>query len=460
MPDLVAQPFDFTCKVGVVSGASGGIGRAAAEVPANLGSRVVLAGRAAGSTSFVAVADPDTPAISIGPLTGLVYSVKDNIDVAGMPTTVGTAVLGDVIPEQTAPVVRALRDAGASLLGKNNMYELALGNTGHNWTFGHVATPLDPLRSAGGSSGGSAAAVADGLVDFALGTDTGGSVRTPAAFCGVVGFRPTRGRYSTVGIAPLSSSRDTVGILARDIATVSRVDQVLHPEVLTGESLGTGALHLAIPSFVLRPPVEDGITECFLRKVDLLRAHGVAVQVVEYDPTPVFARCERELLFAEFARDMPRYLADRRGPNLRELRAGLVAPLATAVVDEVLEGDGTDPIVYAQAVLLRDELVRIHATAFARHDIDALIYPTVPSYPTLLTDTTTTHIGNSEVSLEALNRNIGPSTVIGSPSVAVPLGGGVAGLPISLCIEGLPNTDIATLSIAGRVAALLRSPVA
>ena len=129
-------------------------------------------------------------------LAGLRFAVKDNIDAAGFPTTAGTPGLAHV-PAGDAPVVARLKAAGAHLVGKTNMHELSLGITSNNAHTGPVRNPVDLLRVAGGSSGGSAAAVAAGEVDFALGTDTGGSVRIPAAFCGVYGFRPSTGRYSS-----------------------------------------------------------------------------------------------------------------------------------------------------------------------------------------------------------------------------------------------------------------------
>src|SRR5690625_3563166 len=162
-------------------------------------------------------------------LAGLRFAVKDNIDATGFPTTAGTPGLAHC-PDQDATVVARLKAAGAQLVGKTNMHEFSVGITGNNPHSGPVPNPADPRRVAGGSSGGSAAAVATGEVDFALGTDTGGSVRIPAAFCGVPGFRPSTGRYSSRGILGLSRSRDTAGILARDLALLEAVDAELSGE--------------------------------------------------------------------------------------------------------------------------------------------------------------------------------------------------------------------------------------
>src|SRR5207247_990168 len=144
-----------------------------------------------------------------------------NIHTAGIRTTAGSKILRDFIPKEDAAVVAQLRDAGAVLLGKTNMHEFAYGVTSNNPFFGPVRNPLDPTRIPGGSSGGSAAAVAAGLCHGSIGTDTGGSIRIPAALCGVVGLKPTWGRISSEGVVPLSPLLDCTGPLARSVRDVA-----------------------------------------------------------------------------------------------------------------------------------------------------------------------------------------------------------------------------------------------
>ncbi len=179
---------------------------------------------------WISVAPAATTSSPDGPLAGVPFSVKDNIDVAGFPTTAGSRLLPDVAVAVDASVVDVLRNAGAVVVGKTNMHELALGITGNNSAFGPVRNPADASRSAGGSGGGSAVGVALGVVPFALGTDTGGSTTIPASFRGVVGFRPTTDRYAGDGVVTLSSTRDTIGVHARTVEEVRTVD-----EVITGE---------------------------------------------------------------------------------------------------------------------------------------------------------------------------------------------------------------------------------
>ena len=156
-------------------------------------------------------------------LDGMPIVIKDNVDVASVPTTVGSRLFAGRVAAADAEVVRRLRDAGAVVLGKANMHELAFGATSRNEAFGHVINPAAPDRIPGGSSGGSGAAVAADLCVAAIGTDTGGSVRLPASLCGVSGFRPTFGAVSNRGVQPVSWSLDTVGPLARSVADLRAV---------------------------------------------------------------------------------------------------------------------------------------------------------------------------------------------------------------------------------------------
>lgn len=162
-----------------------------------------------------------------GRLCGLPVIVKDNIDSAELPTTAGTPALAAHRPATNAAVLRRLLDEGAVLLGKSNMHELAFGATSNNAFYGPVRNPYDVTRIPGGSSGGTAAAIAARIVPVGLGTDTAGSVRVPAALTGTVGFRPSAGRYSTEGIVLISQTQDRVGTHARTVRDLVLLDRVL-----------------------------------------------------------------------------------------------------------------------------------------------------------------------------------------------------------------------------------------
>src|SRR5689334_19056941 len=162
-----------------------------------------------------------------GPLHGVPLVVKDNIHVAGLRNSAGTPALQNFVPSANAPVAQALLDAGAIVLGKTNMHELAFGITSNNGAFGPVRNPYDETRIPGGSSGGNGAAIAARLAPGGVGSDTGGSVRIPAALNGIVALRPTIHRYSQTGVTPISHTRDTVGPMARAVEDLVLLDSVI-----------------------------------------------------------------------------------------------------------------------------------------------------------------------------------------------------------------------------------------
>src|SRR5712692_4249966 len=178
---------------------------------------------------------------------GIVVAVKDLVDVAGMVTTAGAVILPNEAAAQDAPVVRRIRDEGCVVVGKTNLHEFAYGVTSVNPHYGAVRNPRDASRVAGGSSGGSAVAVAAGMCDWAIGSDTGGSIRIPASLCGVVGFKPELGSIDTTGVFPLSPSLDTLGPMGRDVAIVARAFSEMAGEAAPAGGPGRKP-RLAIPA--------------------------------------------------------------------------------------------------------------------------------------------------------------------------------------------------------------------
>ncbi|MEU3509393.1 amidase family protein [Streptomyces longwoodensis] len=203
------------------------------------GELVARRSRLGNLNAFVSGTGPASPGPSHpgGPLCGIPLAVNDNIDVAGLPTTACTPALAHHVPRRDSGVWQLCARAGAVVMGKTTMHELAYGVTGAHAGRFTARNPTDSGRLAGGSSSGTAAAVAAGIVPAGLGTDTGGSARIPAAHCGVVGFRPSTGRYPGRGTVQISTTRDTVGVLARSVDDVCVLDAVLSGEAHAGADL-------------------------------------------------------------------------------------------------------------------------------------------------------------------------------------------------------------------------------
>jgi aspartyl-tRNA(Asn)/glutamyl-tRNA(Gln) amidotransferase subunit A len=252
-----------------------------------------------------------------GPLSGKTLLVKDLIDTAGIRTTYGSKIYADHVPTRTAPVVERLVDAGAVVVGKANLHEFAWGVTSQNPWYGTVKNPLRPGRTTGGSSGGNAAALAAGLCDLGLGTDTGCSIRLPSACCGTVGLKPRWGAIPIEGIFPLCPTLDTVGPMARTVADVA-----LMWSVLTGKRAPEPRLAGLTIGVLTRPPsVGDGnrpernlAAEAYVERLEELGARCIPAEIPEPEANtwPVFFHEARKSHRATF----PAH-ADEYGDNVR-----------------------------------------------------------------------------------------------------------------------------------------------
>ena len=409
--------------------------------------------------AFISLADErsdDGTGFHVGPLAGVPFAVKDNIDTKDLPTTGGTEALRHSTPFLDAPAVKTLLDAGARLIGKTNLHELAFGITGDNGSFGAVLNPYDTERSAGGSSSGSAAAVALGIVPFALGTDTGGSVRIPAAHCGVVGMRPTTGRYPSSGVIRLSTTRDTIGVIAATVERVAEVDGIL-----TGQA-GYSApdlsgLRLGWPTDGFIDDVDEEVLDSMAQVHSVLEAAGVAlVEVGTRKLQEIDAECGFPITFYESARELEAYLAGLAEPYRSLGLGGLAASSRSPDVTEILAEMIRNPVpnaVYREAVRRRADLCGAYADLFLEYEIAALLYPTVVMLPPKLGGGDTVVLNGRPVPVfETSIRNTGPGSVAGMPAISIPAGASSTGLPIGLSLEGATGTDRALLGVAGAVA--------
>ena len=274
-----------------------------------------------------------------GPLAGVPVAIKDNLCVIGMQASCGSKILGDYHPPYNATVIQRLIDAGAVIIGKTNCDEFAMGSSNENSAFGPVRNPWDINRVSGGSSGGSAAAVAAGIVPFALGSDTGGSVRQPASLCGVLGLKPTYGRNSRYGLVAFASSLDQVGVFAREVSDVARVLGVIagrdnhdsttadapvpnYLESLTGDLKG---LRLGFSSALFGKGLDDEVARSVKDVVDIYRELGV--EIVDIDlPHAAYAIAVYYIIAtAEASSNLARFDGVRYGfragdaPELRQM---------------------------------------------------------------------------------------------------------------------------------------------
>jgi len=386
-----------------------------------------------------------------GPLHGIPVALKDNIDTAGVRTTAASELFKDRVPPEDAEVVRRLKNAGAVLLGKTNLHEFALGGTSAVSYFGPVHNPWALDRIPGGSSGGSGAATAAGLCYGSLGTDTAGSVRIPASYCGIVGFRPTYGRVSSRGTVPDSWTLDQVGPLCRSVE-----DAALMLGAIAGyDELDPASVNVPVPNYCLtfqsqvsklrlgipRVPFFDGldpeVEKAIAAAIEVLR--GLAAEVRDIT-SPIVAAPLLEIWTKVAGTESYTYhskwLAESPEKYQAATRRRLLTPTNAGV-----QGQNSAEMkasTYLEARRQLDLLRREIRNVFA--NIDLLVLPTLPNPPATVAQ-------GADPTIVSI-RNTAPFSVLGLPALSLPSGFTTAGLPIGLQIVGAPFAESTVLALA------------
>ena len=362
-------------------------------------------------------------AIPEEPRAGIRLAVKDLLDTAGLRTTYGSAVFAEHVPATSAESVRLAEAAGYANVGKTNLHEFAYGVTSENQHFGTVPNPLAPGRIAGGSSGGSAAALAAGLADAALGTDSGGSIRIPAACCGIVGFKPTYGLVSIDGCFPLAPSFDHVGPMARTMEECAALLEVIAPGFATEEF---GSLE------------EIVVGTAWIEEADPLVSQRVGETVAQFPRSRSLAppRPEVGVAFMHEVADVHRELYAENGELYGE-EVAVKIERCLAVSDAEANRAGQARAEYRERCL---ELF---------DGLDLLLTPTLQCVAP------PTGIGDL-VLRERLIANTLPFNALGWPALALPCGQAEDGLPASVQLVGRPGADARVLAAGARLASLIR----
>ncbi|PYM84429.1 MAG: indoleacetamide hydrolase [Candidatus Rokuibacteriota bacterium] len=385
----------------------------------------------------------------LGPLAGLPLLVKDNIDTKALPTTAGTPGLLSNRPTADAPVLNPLFQAGALLFAKANMHELAFGITSHNYHFGAVHNPYDATLIPGGSSGGTGAGIAARLCPAGVGTDTGGSVRIPAALCGVVGLRPTKGRYSITRIVPISHTRDTPGPMGRTVADVALLDAVetgttpARPTRLRG-------LRLGVPRDPFWQDLDPELAAVMDDALHRLRALGVVL--VEVD-VPGITTLDQQAGFPialyEANIDIPAYLAaEGNGITFDDIQRQIASPDVAGAIAAARGGAIPQPVYEHALNVVRPELQALYASYFADNGVTAMVFPTtvLPARP-IGQDQTVELNGRQVDTFTTFIRNTDADAVAGIPGLSMPAGRTRSGLPVGMELDGPMGSDRLLLSI-------------
>ncbi len=390
--------------------------------------------------------------------------VKDSINVQGFPTTNGTKSMGKTIEQTSAGAVQKLEEAGYLMTCKTNLHETMFGITSQNHAFGFVKNPLTETGIAGGSSGGTAVAIALGYADLGLGTDTGGSCRIPASLTGTYGFRPSTGRYPKEGVMVISPTRDTVGSFAKTLQGIVELDACIAPHSQTTEIPDFKSIRLGVDKKTFWHDVDPRVSEATNKALNRLEQQGF--QLIEVDAHDILTLANTisfPIVLFE-AHDATLRNLEQQGVTLEEFLGQLKSPDVRAVfVDGIVQGlsvFGETRIAQAdyEAVMQQElpKLQTMYAQLFDTHQLDALLFPTTPA-PALAVDEQgmITLNGQSQPAFPVYIRHMELSSLVASPSLCLPCGKTAEGLPVGLSLDGISEKDHHLLAVTQAVDSVL-----
>jgi aspartyl-tRNA(Asn)/glutamyl-tRNA(Gln) amidotransferase subunit A len=389
-----------------------------------------------------------------GPLRGIPFSVKDIIYVSGIKCTAGSKILYDFVPESTATVVQRLKRAGGILIGTNNLNEFASGITGINPFFGNSKNPWDRSRISGGSSGGSAVAVATGMSSLSMGTDTGGSVRVPASLCGVIGLKPTFGSISMHNIFLLAPTLDHVGCITRSVRDAAAVMDCVTSRDIVDDQIKVGRSRPSYTGSIEEPRIKGAriailkkyfcdnihpeVEDSFFKFIELLRSVNVVV-VDEFDlhNTEKYYTSWRNVRLPEASLVHFELLRTRANDYSAEVR------------EMLLQGKRISALDYLHSLSEVHEIKNEILTLVSNQRVDAIVVPTTIVAAPRMSDTSINTRDNVVIETrQALLQNTIVFNSTGLPAISIPIGRTKENLPVGVQIVGPPFGEEIILSIA------------
>lgn len=399
----------------------------------------------------------------MGPLHGVPISIKDSINTRDIATSVGTKVLAGFRPQRDADIITPIKASGAILFGKNNLVEMSYGLTGVNAHYGQARNPYDKKRVTGGSSSGAGASIAARLVPMAIGGDTVGSIRVPASLCGIVGFRPTTGRWPGGDVAPISHTFDTLGPMARTVEDCALLDAVVtgRPHVTATPERNLKGVRIGYAPKQHLDLIDGEVDHAF--KLSLAKLKDAGAELVEIDLGDDFMPLAREANWPIFWHETM--------PHIEEYLAACGAPVTFQQIYEglgdILKGYWSHAVLpdgpaypsketyQASLNVHRPTLQKRYAESYRSNSIDALVFPTTPAVAPLIGEDAEITIAGQVVNVLTIGKNVFASSCAGQPGITLPIGLSSNGMPIGMEIDGKPNDDAKLLNLATRISAVV-----